>query len=236
MTLLTEEDANGRSVKPDVDRLMLYERVIGASLTDRSMREAMYASWGLCGRHASGLLLAPVRGDDRQGYLTALLYVDLLERGLSALTVGGFLSGLRARSRLRLRGPCPMCASSSERDTASASLTPAAADASSSRLAPTETGGDWLTFACPACLGIHGGMLCREHLRAALPGVRLSEARASLGALTRRTIAYSRSFREGGTGRPISNDRASLAAAFGWCAGWREIAFALDLPRAQTRT
>jgi hypothetical protein len=205
-----------------------YERALSESLADPAARHSMHASWGFCGRHSRSLLSVEARSESRLGFLSALVYVDLLEQALTALTVHGPLAGFHARSSLRSRGQCPLCVTGVEPDTESLTsgetgLVPNPALSAAFGALVAESRPYWLPFACPKCLRTGKGTLCREHLRTTLPGASLPEARASLGALARSLIAYSRSFLEGGARRATAEERAGLMAAVGWCVGWREI-------------
>lgn len=203
----------------------VFAQLLGEAFADSVVREATLASWGLCEEHAFGLLIAVVR-DERLSYPTAVLYVELLERALAAMTAGGPLAGLQVRRKLKTTGICPMCRPGVA-EHAGRSGSPGGGDEATTgplRDLLRRSQGYWRPLACPRCLGIHEGTLCREHLRAALPFASLADARAGLGNIARKLIAYSRSFRDGGSSGPTVEERAGLVAAIGWCAGWRELA------------
>jgi hypothetical protein len=231
MIVTTTEDRQGApGANGGPDRSM-FAQVLYESISVDSARKAMEDSWGLCARHAYGLLLAAAVDERRLGYATAVLYVDLLEQALAAMTTTGALAALRARSRLRTRGVCPICSSGLATDIDRADGAPLAG-AGELRELMQASRGEWSPLACPECLGTKGGTLCREHLRTALPLASLAEARASVGNMVRKLIAYSRSFRGEGDPGPTDGERAGLVAALGWCAGWGELAAVVspDLP------
>lgn len=62
---------------------------IQGSIMNPETRERLHRAWGMCARHAAALLA--VEAAYRHGWMhaCALLYLDLIERGLGALTTRG---------------------------------------------------------------------------------------------------------------------------------------------------
>ena len=212
---------------------------IQGSIMNPETRQRLHRAWGLCSRHAAGLLM--VEAAYRHGWLhaCAILYLDLVERAVAALAAGGPLAGERIRGRLRARGPCLMCELQLEQaggGAASADLLARGRDPSQLRHFAASCRPFWTQQICPRCQAGAPGPLCRPHFVAAqrtppwLVGSvddLVRQERSALGAIARHLIAYARSFRWEHRGPDGPEDRAALLAAVGWCSGWDGLLAAL---------
>ncbi len=82
---------------------------VQGSIMNPETRDQLRRAWGMCARHSCGCLA--VDAALRHGWLhgPALLYEDLVERGVNAVSVSGPLRQLRAARKLSSSTTCLMC-------------------------------------------------------------------------------------------------------------------------------
>ena len=198
--------------------------LIQECISNAETRGRLRSAWGLCARHATALLA--VGGAYRHAWIHAgtILYLDLIEHGIQAVTVGGPFSDERAIRNLRATAPCPMCelavdeagggAPSAELLGRGDTLLEAFAREAQSVSRP---------LVCRLCSTEADGPLCRPHLIADHSfdlAEELKVQRGRLGYIARHLIRYARSFRREALDIASPEDRASLIEAVGWCSGW----------------
>ena len=199
---------------------------IQGSIMNPETRERLQRAWGMCARHAVALL--SVEAAYRHGWMhaCALLYLDLVERAVAALTTRGLFSEDRAIRRLHATGPCLMCELAVERSdggAASADLLNRGHDRTQLGVFTIETERHWRPLVCRACSPGATGALCRRHLiteHGLDPADDVRSERAALGYIARHLIRYARSFRWQDRDTDTAEDRAALIDAVGWCSGW----------------
>ncbi len=200
---------------------------IQGSIINPETRERLHRAWGMCARHAIGLL--QVEAAFRHGWVHAstLLYLDLLERALQALTARGLRANGRIRNRLRATGPCLMCELRARGGgAASEELLDRGRDSAELLGLAAHTRPFWLPYACRECVTGARGPLCRLHLVGHSSDVferELHRERSDLGGVMRHLIRYARSFRWEERDSETEGDRAALMTAVGWCSGWSEL-------------
>lgn len=199
---------------------------IQGSIMNPETRTWLHRAWGMCDRHATGLLA--VEAAYRRGWMhaSALLYLDLIERAIGALTTRGPLRTFRAIYRLRTSEPCLMC---------DLNLTAVSGGGASPEL--LERGRDraeldrfargtrefWQPLVCRRCDMAATGPLCRPHLLSVAMidlAAELRSERAALGSVARHLVRYARSFRWEHRDTETPEDCAGLLEAVGWCSGW----------------
>jgi len=199
-------------------------------------RWALRRAWGFCPRHAWAALAVEMafRSDNLLG--PAILYVDLLERCLTAFRRSGPLQAQRLLRRLRPAGPCTIC------DMGIYWATKGAAKAEVLEQGHrTEALVDyalryqrhWQSSVCRLCAGeshtassLATSMLCRLHIiEQGEPTLerQLQALRSFLEATYTHMSALDRSYmlEHKGTAKP--EDRAALLTAVGWLNGWRPL-------------
>jgi hypothetical protein len=199
---------------------------IQGSIMNPETRERLRRAWGMCARHATALLA--VEAAYRHGWMhaCAILYLDLVEGGLGALTTGEPFSEERAIRRLYATGPCLMCdlaVEQSGRGAASVELLERGRDPAQLGAFAGETERHWRPLVCRACSPGASGPLCRVHLirdHGLDVSGEVRSLRATLGYIARHLIRYARSFRWQDRDTDTPEDRAALIEAVGWCSGW----------------
>jgi hypothetical protein len=175
--------------------------LIKGSITNPETREHLHRAWGMCARHAVALLAVEAAYRHGWMYACATLYLDLVERGLAALTTRGLLSEERSIRQLHAIGPCLMCDLDRERaggGAAPADLLERGRDPHPLGAFAEETKSHWAGLVCRLCSTVASGPLCRVHLISD-HGLDLADEvrsqRAALGYIARQLIRYARSFR-----------------------------------------
>lgn len=209
--------------------------LLHGGLTDPDGGTDLAESWGLCSRHAAGLLLIEVSGKDGAAPATALLSLDLIEGALAALIDRDALSTQAVLRRLHTQGRCPICRLGLKRDRGSGTGDgrPGAANSMPLRRLADETRQSWESLVCRECSDGADGPLCRVHLARLDPFALhevVTEERAALGAIARNLIAYARSYRGGHQATRGAEAASSLIAAVGWCSGWSGVLAAIGWP------
>jgi len=212
-------------------------RFIQGSIMNPETRERMGRAWGMCTRHAAALLA--VEAAYRHGWMhaCALLYLDLIERALGALTTTRGLFGEdRAIRRLHATGPCLICEMEIEASgggAASADLLDRSPDPSQLSSLADDTRSHWMALVCRLCSPGAIGPLCRLHL-VGDPHLDAREEihaqRATLGYVARHLIRYARSSRWEHRDTETPEDRAALLEAVGWCSGWSSLLAIIGAP------
>jgi len=198
---------------------------IQGSIMNPGTRRRLLAAWGMCARHAAAFLAVEAAYRPNWMHAGALLYLDLIEHAVAALTTHGPFGEQRVIRRLRPTGPCLMCdlaVDAAGRGAASDALIERGRDRAPLRHFAAEAG-NWAAFVCRRCSSGATGPLCRRHLIADagldLTGeVRVQ--RATLGHIARHLFRYARSFRWECRQTDTPEDRAALLEAVGWCSGW----------------
>ena len=199
---------------------------IRGSMMNPDTRRQLRQAWGMCSRHAAGLLA--VEAAFRQGRMqaSALLYLDLIERAVGAITSRGPFAEVRAARRLDTHGPCLMCelrVAGAASGGAPADLLTLGRDSIQLTWSANESRRYWEPLVCRDCRVGAAGPRCRVHLVAHAQSVRpdeLAPERAALGHIYRHLVRYARSFRMEHPGVDTPEDRAALVEAVGWCSGW----------------
>lgn len=223
----------GVGAAPAVDRRPLSDGelhyvwwYIQGSVMEPGVRWRLRRAWGMCQRHAWGALAAEAAF--RHNYLhgPALLYQDLLDRGVRAFDLKGPWPEQRIARRLRTRAPCLMCdmglghSSRSGRDPARFAH---GRDLAMVREFAEATREHWRDTVCGTCAGGGATSRCRPHLLEELRDGRarhLALQQALLAEILHRLAAYSRSFRWECRNTETDRDRGALLSAVGWCSGW----------------
>jgi hypothetical protein len=199
---------------------------IQGSIEDPETRERLGRAWGMCARHAAGLVAVEAAYRNGSMRACAILYLDLIERGLGALTTHGPFGEERAIRDLRATGPCLMCDLGIERSrggAASEDLLERARDQAQLRAFASQTARLWASRVCRLCSADAPGPLCRVHLiteHRLEVSDEIRSQRATLGSIARHLIGYVRSFRGDDRDTDTPEDRAALIEAVGWCSGW----------------
>jgi hypothetical protein len=204
-------------------------RLVKGSIMDPDTRQRLRAGWGMCARHAAASLAIEAAARAGGMHAAAVLYADLIERAVTALTRAGPFAGERALLELRNSGPCLVCQpgiGDGGRGVSMPVLLAQARDGASLSRFMASCAAQWQEQVCPDCVVGAGGARCRRHLvdRPLLGALGMSdelrEQRRAIGGLFRHLVAYARSFRwqQRDTNRP--EDRAALIGAVGWCSGW----------------
>lgn len=202
---------------------------IQGSIMVPETRWRLRRAWGMCERHAWGVVA--VEASYRHGFMhgPALFYHNLLERGHAAFDLAGPFKPQRVAWHLRPTGPCMMC------DMGYGPATPGAAspdliecgrDLEYLRAFAEETRAHWKQTACGRCLGDGSLARCRVHLREdASCGDALDPAahRALLERTFERLSAYAKSSVWGYRHLESEEGRAALITTIGWCSGWRPL-------------
>ncbi len=199
------------------------QRAIMDPISGRRLRR----TWCFCGRHAWGALATEAAFP--HGYLfgPAILYLDLMERGVQAFQIRGALQARRLARRLRVTGPCLMCELHWERRSrgfAREQLIEEGRDPSYLLALAAETGTYWWKIVCGRCATYGASTRCRPHLleEAALGTMRdLAGHRALVKDIFEHLRIYKQSFVWGYQGTDTAEDRAAPISAAGWCSGWR---------------
>jgi hypothetical protein len=202
---------------------------VQGSIMNPETRDQLRRAWGMCARHSCGYVA--VDAALRHGWLhgPALLYEDLMERAVSAVSVSGPLRQLRVARRLSSSATCLMCDAKLEGLPAPASsldLVDAARDLGQLMSMAAATRRYWEALVCGACAGTASPVRCRRHLVADLDYGRIDDLvphRMLLVDLAHHLVRYARSFRVEQRGTESEEDRAALIAAVGWCSGWQTI-------------
>lgn len=201
---------------------------------------ALLRGYGLCERHAWVHVSIEMSFRDEHLLGPAILYTELIEKALRAVSRPQFVGRHATEYGLRARGPCFLC-TMNLRNNASAGASPRARldrgrdtstlRAFAGRLAPV-----WRSWLCPECAGCEcvgtAPTLCRQHFIAAVHSnapVDISTQRNMLRDLSDHMAHYQDSFLFGGPSAS-DHDRAALIAAIGWCSGWRPLLAQLASP------
>jgi hypothetical protein len=149
---------------------------IQGSITIPETWNALMRSYGFCERHA--WIHISVEMSFRDEYLLgpAILYSELIEKALSAVSRLQSVGQHSLEHALRSRGPCFLC-SMNLRNSASAGAAPGSRldrgrDISTLRAFAGRTAPVWRSWLCPKCAGHQYARLdptlCRQHLIAAM--------------------------------------------------------------------
>jgi hypothetical protein len=222
------ESADDRLTLSDGEMQFLWWFIQG-SIMNPDTRERLRSAWGMCARHATALVA--VEAAYRHGWMRAcaLLYVELIERGVNALVTRGFFGEERAIHNLRATAPCLMCELSVGRATggaASPDLLARHGDGTQLETFARETEAHWRALVCRACDKHADGPLCRPHLIIDHPfdlSGEIRQQRARLGYIARHLIRYARSSRPEQRDIDTPEHRAALIEAVGWCSGWSPV-------------
>jgi hypothetical protein len=199
---------------------------IQGSIMEAATRAHLRRAWGMCQRHAFASIA--VEAAFRSGFLhgPAILYKDVMERAVAAMSLRGPLREPLIARRLREAGPCLMCSlgyGPTSRGQASTEVLERGRDLEPVRLFALRTMPWWRPAVCGRCEGIDGVARCRVHLRQDLlrREASLSRHQAQVADVALHLRRYSRSFRWELRGTDTEQDRAALISAIGWCSGWQ---------------
>jgi hypothetical protein len=186
----------------------------------------LWHAWGLCQRHACGLIATDAAF---RNHSTALLYADLLQRAQHAMQVDGPLRAWRLAWRLRDQEPCLLCEAGvgpHSHNAAAPALPAHATDLSAARAFAAHTRPFWQETICGRCLGTCAEPRCRLHLRADLrkgASIDLSRQQRLVATISHRAGVHARAFRWDARGSETESDQAAVISAVGWCSGWKAL-------------
>lgn len=211
---------------------------IQGSIMEPDVRRRLHDGWGMCPRHAFAYLSVEATFRHQFMHGPAILYADLVSRGLAAFRIRGPGRNARIGERLRSKGPCHMCELGYGPDSTGFVRRDRLALARETRswlefLIGTRQG--WNGWVCGRCAGAPTLVRCRPHLVEELSGHVATEMelqRKVLEALAGHLSRYERSFMWDFRGTAGEDDRAALVGAVGWCTGWRPFLDALVSARA----
>jgi hypothetical protein len=199
---------------------------IQGSIMEADVRWRLRRAWGMCQRHAWGVLAAEAAFRHNYFHGPAILYQDLLERALRAFELMGPWPASRLARRFRPTGRCMMCEMGFDRrsrGTFSQERVDEGRDLTMIREFAAATRKCWAGTVCGKCSGEGTRSRCRPHL---LEDVRSGAAgdlalhRGELDDILDRLTVYARSFRWECRNTETDRDRAALLSAVGWCSGW----------------
>ncbi len=204
----------------------------GGAIMVVEVRHDLWRSWGLCPRHAWGLLAIELELRGGSPLTSTVLHEDLMGRAVRAMRIARTQPWPLARRRLVATRRCLTCdfvELAGRHGPADPLVEPGPAQrtaiAPMAELARTRTwiaaaAAVWSAARCPGC-GVGGdGPRCRPHLlQGPAPRGERHRTLERLEALAPRVTRYGRSMTwRGPTARP--EDRAALVEALGWMGGW----------------
>jgi hypothetical protein len=199
---------------------------IQGSIMNPDTRYKLRNAWGFCERHAWGAILA--EASFRHGYMhgPAILYEDILEPALKAVSPRGPMKDLRLLKNLRNKGPCLMCEMDLGPETkgyANRDIIERGRDPEQLKIFARSTEPYWRKAVCGRCLGNDSWPRCRRHLLEDASKGKVGRPRPHqdlLKYIFGQITLYSRSFRWEFQGSETEENKAALISAVGWCSGW----------------
>ena len=213
-------------IPSDAEVYFLWSYIQGSIVIPETRTQLRHA-WGMCERHT--FIAVAVESAHRHAFLhgPAILYQDLMERAVGALTLPGPLRAIQVSHRLRTTRPCLMCELGYDAHTSTRIELPdyinAGKDLTNIRAFASETETCWRSGVCGVCDGSGAPPLCRVHLREELAEGRgdLAKQKSLVQSIFDHITAYYHSFWWELRDTDTVEDRAALIGAMGWCSGWR---------------
>jgi hypothetical protein len=200
---------------------------IQGTIMQADIRWRLRRAWGMCPRHAWGVLAAEATFRHNYFHGPAILYQDILERALRALDLIGPWPAVRIARRLRATGPCLMCELGFDhrsRGSFNQDRIQQGRDLTWIRDFANATRGYWTPTVCGRCAGDGSVSRCRPHLLEEARAGTLSDVgahRASVARILEGLTIFARSYRWEYRDTGTDRDRAALLSAVGWCSGWQ---------------
>lgn len=201
------------------------------------VRWRLRQAWGFCELHAWGALACQASFQNGFVHGPAIVYEDLMGRGVNACRPYRIGARLRWKRSLANQAPCLLC----EHEPTTATVVPVSAEFLRRGRNPApigrflvETVPYWRSLICGRCQGTNHAVRCRPHLVEELTrgmAVDFAVQREAVMEIAGRVQRFARGFRWEYRNTATDVDRAGLVAAIGWCSGWQKV-----LPCLQTLT